>query len=154
MKLAAWQVRQRLHYDTETGVFTRAKAVKGFPFGSVCGSLTKNGYVGITVAGYKTYAHRLAFLYMTGKWPPGDVDHINGDRADNRWCNLRLATRAQNMWNVPGATGAYCQRGRWYASIKVDGVKKSLGGYATKEEAAAAYARAAAELRGEFARAA
>jgi hypothetical protein len=101
----------------------------------------------MVVDGYKSYAHRLAFLYMTGSLPPADVDHVNGVRNDNRWSNLRLATRSQNMWNVKRCTGAYQQNGRWYASIKVDGKRRSLGGYSTKEDASAAYHAAVAELR-------
>jgi hypothetical protein len=152
MKLSLSQLRERLHYDPETGEFTRLAPVKGYKPGQKAGCVNKNGYICLTVAKNRVYAHRLAVFYMTGEWPTHDVDHINGNPADNRWSNLRLATRAQNMWNVSGASGAYFQNGRWFASIKVNGVKKSLGGYSTKEEAAAAYTKAKRELHGEFAR--
>lgn len=152
MTLSIFQVKEKLHYDPGAGVFTRIAPTKGYKLGQKSGYSQKNGYIGITVAGHKVYAHRLAFFYMTGKWPSNDVDHINGDRSDNRWVNLRLATRSQNMWNVSGIIGAYFQNGRWFSSIKVNGVKKALGGYSTKEEAAAVYKKAKRELHGEFAR--
>ena len=110
-------------------------------------------------------ANRLAVLYMTGALPPDnmDVDHINRDRADNRWSNLRLATRSQNMANVvlkatnsSGVSGVVWVEGRkiWRAQLRVNGIKKNLGRFATQEEAAAAVQSAAQEQWGEFWRAA
>ena len=89
-----------LHYDPDTGIFRWAKRrATWIPAGTIAGSTCEKGYA-IIVINYKIYrAHRLAWLYMTGSHPPEFIDHINLDRKDNRFCNLRLSTRAQNMQN-------------------------------------------------------
>jgi hypothetical protein len=88
------------------------------------------------------------------------VDHANGDALDNRLCNLRVATTAQNMWNrgppkhnTSGAKGVTWDRsrGRWMATIQANGRRRSLGRFVDKERAVAAYTRAATEIHGEFA---
>ena len=95
-----------------------------------------------------------------GFWPPQDVDHINGDRADNRISNLRLATRSENLrnkrkfpTNTSGYVGVYCywQRGNWNARISVNGRNINLGYFATKEDAAQARAEAERKYWGEYA---
>jgi hypothetical protein len=86
-------------YDPETGVFTRLKGTgKGAAAGKQSqGCVDKsNGYRRLCVNGKQYYAHRLAWLYMTGEWPAEQIDHINVDRADNRFTNLRQANNAQN----------------------------------------------------------
>ena len=109
--------------------------------------------------GYK--AHRLAWLYMTGEWPTGFIDHINGNRADNRYANLRSASRTENLANstvyragkdtpkgvrqVPG--------GKWTARIQKNNQPIFLGRFDTADAAAAAYRTAAVNLFGDFARA-
>lgn len=160
MSLTAERLRQLLHYDPETGVFTRLVALGGRsgPVGSRCECLSPAGYVQIGVDRRTYPAHRLAWLYMTGAWPPNEVDHINGVRADNRWTNLRQATRSQNRANsrasyanrsgYKGVCRARC--GRWRASLRGE----RLGLFDTPEEASRAYFAAAQELYGEFARAA
>lgn len=97
-------------------------------------------------------AHRVAYRIMTGT-DPGNyvVDHINCDRSDNRWCNLRLATRSQNRMNSKRKTKGYvCVNGRYRASIYVKGHLESLGTFDTEEEARAAYVKRAKEVYGEF----
>lgn len=107
-------------------------------------------------------AHRLAWLWMHGDWPPQDleIDHADGTN-DNRWANLRLATHTQNMANVKtrkdsgtGLKGVnYCkQTGKWAARLQVEGVHVWLGRHATKEEAKRIWNEAAARIHGEFAR--
>ena len=92
-------------------------------------------------------AHRLAWFYVYGAWPNGDLDHINGDKLDNRIANLREATRKQNMQNVrqhkhntSGVKGVawHSQRNKWRAYIFVDYRQIHLGLFDTKEAAAAA----------------
>ncbi|CAH0532169.1 Phage HNH homing endonuclease (ACLAME 27) [Ralstonia phage UAM5] len=102
-------------------------------------------------------AHRLAWLYMTGKWPEQFIDHANMNKGDNRWGNLREANKSQNNANQPARTtsglkGAYWSNASmsWQAKIN----KRYLGSYGTAEEAHAAYMEAARERFGEFARAA
>jgi hypothetical protein len=82
------------------------------------------------------------------------VDHINGDRADNRLGNLRVATKYQNAFNSRGwgkrLKGAFPKGNRWFSKIWCYGVNYHLGSYATEAEAHAAYCKAAKELHGEF----
>ena len=105
-------------------------------------------------------SHRLAWLYMTGEWPKGDLDHANMNKADNRWCNLREATNAQNGANrgIPtnnksGFRGvSWAKRHRkWTAHIRAGRKQYTLGYYNAREEAALTYATYACGLFGEFA---
>lgn len=144
------RLKELLHYDPETGVFTWLVPRKGTGgVGSVAGrSNPSNKYWEICID-YKRYlAHRLACLYMTGKWPSEDVDHIDRNRTNNAFRNLREATRSQNLWNTV-ARGTQASGKRWQAVIFTDGVRKCLGTYDTEQEAHEAYT-AAAKLRGEF----
>ena len=104
-------------------------------------------------------AHRVIWAMTSGKWPLHMIDHINGDRSDNRLTNLREATNAENMQNRgptrKNATGfkGVIRRGRKFsARIKVDGRTTYLGFHDTAEQAASAYARASADLHSEFGR--
>lgn len=155
------RLKEVLTYDPDTGVFTRrgisAKLGSLRSVGSVTGSVSKStGYVRITVD-YKGYlAHRLAWLYMTGEWPV-IIDHINGVKSDNRWCNLRECTTAQNACNQPAKITnqswfkGVCKVGeRWKASIKVNGKSEHIGTFSSPELAAEAYKVRAAQVQGEF----
>lgn len=158
--LTAERLRALVSYDQSTGVFirllTRAANAQS---GSVAGWSRADGRRRILIEGRYYYAHRLAWLYMTGEWPTAQIDHINGDPADNRFINLREATRTQNCANIglprhntSGLKGTTAVKGRWQAQIQVGGKKIYLGKYATKEEAHAAYLSAAKTAFGEFAR--
>lgn len=94
------RVRKVLAYDAVTGIFTRRIAIGNQKIGSVAGWLCKNGYVYVDIDGKRYLGQRLAFLYMTGSFPPSQADHKNGIRSDNRWDNLRTATPKQNAQNV------------------------------------------------------
>jgi hypothetical protein len=118
-------------------------------------------YREITVDRKRYKAHRLAWFYVHGKWPPHHIDHINGDGLDNRINNLRLATNSQNAANnrrkkaaASGLKGAYkaTTGPLWFSHIYVGGKKIYLGSYPTAEEAHMAYAEAAKRYHGEFAR--
>lgn len=87
-----------LHYNPDTGIFTWKVSNGRSTVGKVAGS-SCHGYVSIGINTKIYLGHRLAVLYMTGGWPAYDVDHINGNRADNRWVNLRQVTRHQNCLN-------------------------------------------------------
>lgn len=155
-------LREQLAYDETTGVFTRKIArSRRQRVGDVAGSMYKDGYVYIRVNTKKYLAHRLAWFYVNGEWPPQWIDHANLDRGDNRICNLRACTPSQNMHNMnapshnkSGIKGVcYDNTNRkWLASIQVDGKPKNLGRYPTSELAAAAYEAAAKNYFGEFAR--
>lgn len=179
-RLTQKHLRKRLHYVAETGMFTwRPRRITGIYAthykiwnvryaGASAGHINKTSNeslkyleIGLDYRIYK--AHRLAFLYMTGKLPPENisVDHIDGDGLNNRWANLRLATCSQNCGNArlpknntSGFKGvsyvkAIC---RYHAYITVNRRRTNLGFFDTPEEAAAAYKTAAQKHFGEFSR--
>jgi len=107
--------------------------------------MNAEGYVVLHLRRKSFPAHRVAWLLMTGDWPPQgmDIDHINRDRADNRWSNLRLATRSQNKNNsiYIGVTKNVFPDGRvkWRARRVIDGKRVHLGNFDTFAEAREAY---------------
>lgn len=157
------EVKRLVRYDAETGIFThhplregRGKLVPG----GVAGCCDKDGYWRIALRRRGFRAARLAWFYVTGEWPPEEVDHINGNKNDNRFANLRLCSRRDNAYNrglfkssTTGFKGVYFEkdRGLYRACIKVGGKSKKLGRFKTAEEAHAAYIKAAKEAAGGFA---
>lgn len=167
--LTAEYLRSRLDYDPATGVFTwrprdveipqhagwnmkwagrRAGVVRGGKYRSIC--LDNSRY----------YEHHLAWLYVTGQWPEGELDHRNRRGTENAFANLRPADRSQNCANTrvssrnsSGAKGVSpCARdGRWQVQIKVRGVRHFLGRFDTVAEGKAAYDAAAKKFFGEYA---
>lgn len=123
---------------------------------------SRTKYLRFQVRGRYVYAHRIAWCLMTGDWPHGDIDHVNGDGGDNRWLNLRVATRAENSQNVGGPradnTSGYLgvtwhkRAGKWAATIRANGIRHHLGLFVTREDAAAAYREAKARLHSFAAR--
>lgn len=159
--LCAEQVRLLLDYNVETGELRwTAAASKGRLTQRVAGSMTANGYRQVKIGRSMYLAHRLAWLIVHGEWPDGQIDHINGNRADNSLGNLRVLTHSQNKQNIAvtgtksrsglmGAVyvpGSSRRRERWESRIKVNGVSRHLGRYASPEEAHAAYMRAKAQF--------
>ena len=123
----------------------------------------KLGYRQIGLNGKVYMAHRLAWIFYYGVNPDDMIDHINGNRLDNRIENLRLCTPQQNQWNrsksVKNTSGfkgvSYEKKNKkWRARIKIDGGNKCLGLYQTKQEAADAYNSYAKKIHGEFYRSA
>lgn len=162
MPLTADRLRELFDYDRETGSFTRRVTAGGQVPGPVMKKPDNLGYICISVDGKSYKAHRLAWLYVHGNWPPSDIDHKDGCRDHNWIANLRPATVSQNKANsrlysnnTHGFKGIRLHRpnGRWQAKIGVGGKSRSLGYYENKEDAAAAYLSAAREIYGEFARA-
>jgi hypothetical protein len=170
--LTAEYVLSLLHYDPDTGVLTWRERSDVHPnvnsrmSGKVAGYIDKSiGYRCIRIDGRRYFAHRLAWFYVHGTWPNDQIDHINGDRSDNRFSNLREATNSENQQNrgvqsnnTSGCKGVNWAKhaNKWRAAIMHNGKPKHLGYFdADKlDEAAAAYAKAAREHHGEFARAA
>jgi len=116
------RLKELLHYDPKTGEFTwLVDRTNGRKAGDAAGSL-REGYRTIGVDGTQYYSHRLAVLYMTGAWPDAGlhVDHINREKHDNRWENLRVVSRSKNMRNRECFSGVYQNnRGRWSANMSV-----------------------------------
>jgi hypothetical protein len=148
--LTADRLRELLHYEPGTGVFTWRVSR---------GSCRIGDKVRIDRGLY--YAHRLAWLYMTGEWPAHQIDHINGVPGDDRWANLRPATNAQNnangsrrVTNKSGFKGVWWHKQcrKWVAAIMVNGRSRHLGLFNCPAAAHAAYVEAANKHFGEFAR--
>lgn len=158
------ELRQWVSYNPDTGEFVRSSTVKGRgrrAAGTQVGSIDSKGYRCGSVRGRSYQLHRLAWYLHYGVWPPADIDHINGDRADNRIANLRLATRKENSrnrkmhhTNTSGFRGVTWDRtkNRWKAKITVDGRSCSLGNFLDPAKASEAYEKAAAKHFGDFRR--
>jgi len=151
------QLKELLHYNPDTGIFTNLTSRGGVKVGGVAGCLNNRGYIDLQIQKKTCLTHRLAFLYMTGEWPADQVDHINGVKDDNRWGNLRDVTNQENGRNqkrrndnTSGVTGVcwYKQTGKWVAQIKIKNKKKFLGYFADFNEAVSA--RKEAELEHGF----
>lgn len=129
--------------------------------GKQLGSIDKKTrYLRIQMFGYQYYAHRLAWLYMTNEWPKGQIDHINNNGSDNRWCNLRVVTSQQNKLNRPkqsnnksGWKGVHWHKAmkKWEVEIKSNGERIILGYFVDSKEAALVYNKAAMKYHGEYA---
>ena len=148
------RLKELLSYDPLTGEFTNLKSGRGRkPIGAVVGSTSNSGYTTSMVDGKNYQHHRLAWLYVHGSFPPADLDHRDGVRANNRLANLREATRSENCQNAArrndntsGMTGVWSVGKRWRAKVCVDGRERHVGYFPTKEIARAAYLAAKAEL--------
>ena len=167
--ITAEYVRDILDYNAETGDFTWRRREE-MPLkwnarfaGHKAGSMAKNGYFRVTINYVDYFAHRLAWLYVTGSWPKEQIDHADLNQLNNRWVNLREATGAQNVCNrrlqsnnKSGFKGVCWDKrfGKWQVSIGLNGKRKTIGYFPEDklDDAAAAYAKAALELHGEFAR--
>lgn len=153
-------LRDILEYSPRTGTWTwrvgmgmRAKK------GTVAGSKTDQGYLRIKIRGRPYLAHRLAWEYVTGTAPIEQIDHKNGDRADNRWANLRIATQSQNAANssrqARTATPKGVQRrpnGKYAVRVGASGRLHYVGTFTCIDAAVAAYESAARKYHGDFAR--
>lgn len=148
-----------LSYDAKTGdLIWKPRGIAkidGRLAGKKAGRISPTGYLFVGV-NYRTFlAHRVAWRLARGVWPDGEIDHVNGNRADNRLENLRVATRSENMQNVRASCRRY---GRlmgaswnsadknWKAQICVSGKRIYLGAFATEVAAHAAYRKAKSEL--------
>ena len=165
--LTAEQVRAILDYNPYTGIFRwryrhdRSNSWNAKYTGQVAGSRGRVDCVAIAINGSMFKAHRLAWLYMTGKWPTVLIDHIDGNPMNNIFSNLRDANHIQNtanakrLWrhNKSGFRGVHwrSERQKWYAVIWHKYTQRYLGTFDTPEEASEAYVRAAVALHGNYA---
>lgn len=161
-------LRQLISYDPESGVCTwkrrpasmfktsRAYGLWNTRFANKPIEAKGSGYLRAGVYGSRYPLHRVIWAIQTGKWPSAEIDHINTVKQDNRWANLRLATKAQNARNKArknkhGLKGVTFKKGRYDAQICINYKKIHLGSFDTAAEAHAAYVKAAHEFHGEFA---
>lgn len=150
------ELKQLLHYNPDTGIFTRIYSKNKRCINKEAGNLDSDGYVVIRVNRKQYKAHRLAFLYMNGDMPKYTVDHIDRIKNNNSWKNLRDVPMSVNKQNVEkplknNSTGYlgvsfYKPYGKYQAGIKINGKRKQLGYFDTPELAHEAYLSAKKEL--------
>lgn len=154
MRITQARLKELLSYDPETGDFINLSSGKGRKAkGAVVGSLSPSGYWTSMIDGKNYQHHRLVWLYVHGRFPPADVDHRDGNRANNRLSNLREATRSENCQNAAlkrnnttGQTGVWPVGRRWRARLTVAGTHYHLGYFTDKPDADAAYLHAKSEF--------
>lgn len=146
------------HYDPEKGIFTLKKSYHKKNIGKCMGHISRQNYRRITIGGKRYAAGPLAWFYVTGVWPTHDIDHIDRNRSNNKFSNLRQATVSQNQFNAARGKNKSGYRGvsptpegKWKASLRARGKYKFLGSYDTAEKAALRYDQEAIEQGGEFA---
>jgi hypothetical protein len=158
--LTAEYVRELLHYEIVTGRFYWKRAWTTLKANSRAGSEKRDGYRQLWIHGVAFVEHRLAHLWVTGRWPKDRIDHINRETRCNGWHNLREATVYQNMSNTrarsdnkSGFKGISFDRrtGKWSAGLSVEGKRVYLGYFDTAEEAGRAAEEARNKYHGEFA---
>lgn len=155
------RLRELLHYEPTTGRFTwlvdRSIRVRAGDVAGYALKLGRTSYIYVCIDERQYRAHRLAWFYMTGRWPEAVLDHIDGDGSNNRWDNLREATVAQNaqapnrrlsVTNTSGYQGVRKPKGRtkWQAMIQANGKQNHLGYFDTPQEAYEAYLSAKRRL--------
>lgn len=147
-------VRALLDYDADSG------ALRWRSSGEMAGCRRHDGYLVVGIDGRLYLGHRLVWLWMTGCWPAGYIDHANRVKGDDRWQNLREATPTQNAANSgarstsgSGIKGvSWCRATqKWRATINIAGKQRSLGRHDSMADAAKAYSTAARELHGSYA---
>lgn len=147
------KLKSVLRYEPETGKFTWLVSGKGR--NGTVGTVTNHGYLSITIEGKRYLGHRLAFLYMTGSWPLEETDHIDRNKLNNAWANLRDISHSQNIINTKqrndntsGQTGVCwnAQKMKWKVQISVKGGKRIQKNFVAFEDAVAFYKETAETL--------
>ena len=153
------ELQSQLHYNPESGIFTRLITKNKLKIGSVAGTLHHSGYIHIKINNKHYSAHRLAWLYVYGYFPKKQIDHINGNKSDNKICNLREATVFENNYNskmradnTSGAKGVFWnkQQQKWRVQIRVDGKSCYFGSFHSFFEAKQLAESLRKELHKEF----
>ena len=156
MKITQEELKAIIQYDPNTGDFTwLVSPARNVKAGALAGTYD-DGYKRIGISGKYYRTHRLAWLYVHGKWPENQIDHINGIRDDNRICNLRDVSHGENQQNrkaaqknsKTGFLGVMFFNGKYKATVAIPNSKKDkyLGVYGTPEEAHEVYLKAKREL--------
>lgn len=142
--ITADHIRSVLSYDPDTGVFVWVKHTKRPDLvGKIAGGFANTGYRVIAIRNKKMLAHRLAWLYMTGYWPKEHIDHIDGNRQNNVFANLREVTRSENLQNMrhptkankSGFLGVSAHQGKWRVQLMTNGQRIRESGFDTPEKA-------------------
>lgn len=144
------RLKEILDYEPSTGEFKWKASRLRSSVGSVAGTKHGGGYLAVMLDGNGYLMHRLAWLWVHGEWPKGEVDHMNGDKKDNRIENLRDVPRRINMQNLRkhrsnsshGVMGVYKQAGKWVATVQTDKKKLYLGRFVCPLVAHIAYLEA------------
>lgn len=154
-KLTQERLKELLHYDPETGVFTSKRTGKQVGYRKD----RRKPYLFTKIGRRQIRLHHLAWLYMTGEMPKSQLDHINGDPTDNRWSNLRLASHFTNNWNrgractnKTGVKGVWIQGGKYYCKFERKGEKYRYGPFDDLELAELVIMEAREKYHGEYAR--
>jgi hypothetical protein len=149
------RLRELVRYCPETGIFTHLESNRRKKAGMQAGSLRRDGYVYIMIGGHRALAHRFAWLYMTGEWPVADIDHIDGNKSNNSFNNLRDVSRSVNVQNQNRAkrtskTGylgvRYHGPNKFVAAISLNGKSTYLGVFSDALNAHNAYLKAKREM--------
>lgn len=159
---AVEELRENFRYNPETGELWRlwkSRRRKGDLEARICGSLNAKGYRITMFKGNRIKVHRLVWALVHGEWPPDCLDHINGNRADNRIENLRVVTNYQNSLNAKTRVGVSGVKGvtwdkrkrKWDAVIRANGKKNRVGRFKSLEDAVIAMRLARERLHGEYA---
>jgi len=155
------EAKTALSFNPNTGIFTWAKSGPKRKVGNIAGYCCEKGYRVICVNKKSYYAHRVAFAWFYERWPNKQIDHINGNKDDNRISNLREASNQQNQANArrrkdntSGFKGVRRAKtkGKWCAYVYVNGKDTYIGTYDSQELAHQGYAKAASVAFGEFAK--
>lgn len=151
-KITAEELREILEYSPDTGDFRwKVRLSQGTRVGDIAGAVGTTGYLLIGIRRNRYYGHRLAWLYVHGQWPHGEIDHRDGDRANNRISNLRITDRSVNMQNVTrvdknsrsGLLGVHIGKsGRISSRIMLRRKTINLGNFDSPEDAHEAYLQA------------
>jgi hypothetical protein len=147
-------IKNRLSYDTQTGLFHWSLETKNQNAGKIAGQITKDGYVRIHINGKKYLAHRLAWWYVYGHFPERIVDHIDRNKQNNAISNLRIADPKENAQNRGNAVGFtwHEKTQAFSARIIVNGKLIGLGYHKTALDARAAYLKAKKQYHPSFER--
>ena len=141
------RLRELVTYDPDTGIMSSRVKRHGKNPGDRLGSITSTGYLVTQIEGYKTSIHRFIWLYMYGRLPFGETDHINGNRTFNQQ-NRATPRRGSKVGYIGVSLAPYKKKYR--AQIEVNGKGRSLGFYATAEEAHAAYLEAKRKMHAGY----
>ena len=153
------ELKEVLKYSPEEGIFIWLNSKGSCRKGAMAGSVHKTGYHRVVINRKSYLLHRLAWMYTYGEFPKNFIDHIDGNKSNNRLSNLRVCSQSENMQNsklrldnTSGFKGVsqISQTGKWQVNASLQGKITFLGQYVDKEEAINTYKAFCLEHHGEF----